>query len=89
MEIVYDPKKVASNVSKHGVTFEEAVTALYDPEAIVQEDMDSIGEYRWSLVGISSKTNLLTVIYTLKDENIIRLISARKSTRKEVKYYAE
>ncbi len=88
MEIEYDPHKAESNLTKHGVSFDEATTALYDPMALVQEDMGSIGESRWILVGLSSKANLLTVVYTLRDEEIIRLISARKATRKEVNYYA-
>ena len=88
MEIEYDPHKAETNLKKHGVSFDEATTALYDPMALVQEDMDSIGESRWILIGLSSKVNILTVVYTLRDEEIIRLISARQATRKEVKYYA-
>ena len=89
MEIEYNPQKAASNLSKHGITFEEATTVLYDSAALAQEDLDSKDEYRWILVGLSNKANLLTVIYTLKDEKTIRLISARKATRKEARYYAE
>ena len=88
MQIEYDPKKTKSNLIKHGVSFEEAATALYDPMALVQEDTDSIGENRWVFIGLSSETNLLTVVYTLREEEIIRIISARKATRKEAKYYA-
>ena len=46
MEIEYDSKKAKSNLIKHGVSFEEAVTALYDPMALVLEDKDSIDENR-------------------------------------------
>ncbi len=88
MQIEYDPKKAKSNLIKHGVSFEEAATALYDPMALVQEDTDSSGENRWIFIGLSSQTNLLTVVYTLREEEIIRIISARKATRKEAKYYA-
>ena len=56
--------------------------------ALVQEDYDSQEENRWVLVGLSNQIRLLTVVYTLRNENTIRLISARKSTRKETKYYA-
>ncbi|PHS17530.1 MAG: hypothetical protein COA86_09575 [Kangiella sp.] len=89
MEIEYDSRKAESNLSKHGISFEEATTVLYDSAGLAQEDVDSTDEYRWVLVGLSSKANLLTVIYTIKDERIIRLISARKATRKEARYYAE
>jgi len=88
MEIEYDPQKAKSNLTKHGVSFEEAVTALYDPLALAQEDTDSTGENRWIFIGLSSQTNLLTIVYTLREEDIIRIISARKATRKEAKYYA-
>ena len=46
MEIEYDPHKADSNFKKHGVSFEEATTALYDPLALVHEDKDSVGESR-------------------------------------------
>lgn len=88
MEIEYDPTKATSNLKKHGVSFEEAATALYDPMALVQEDKDSIGENRWVFIGLSSQTNLLTVVYTIREEETIRIISARKATRKEAEYYA-
>jgi uncharacterized DUF497 family protein len=88
MEIEYDPQKAKSNLIKHGVSFKEAETALYDPMALVQEDIHAISENRWVLIGLSNQANLLTIIYTLRNEETIRLISARKSTRKEVNYYA-
>jgi len=88
MEIESDPIKAASNIKKHRVSFVEAATVLYDPMALVQEDYDSIGENRWVLVGLSDQARLLTVVYTLRNENIIRLISARKATTKEAEYYA-
>ncbi|MBB88521.1 MAG: hypothetical protein CMP06_14690 [Xanthomonadales bacterium] len=88
MEIAWDPSKAASNLKKHGVSFDEAATALLDPEALAHEDEDSSGEPRWVLIGMSSHPRLLTVVYTLRGEEIIRLISARKATRKEGRYYA-
>ena len=88
MEIESDPRKAESNLKKHKVSFKEAETALYDPAALAQEDTDSTGEHRWVLIGMSENARLLTVIYTLSDNEIIRLISARKATRKEAQYYA-
>ena len=87
MNIEYDPVKAKSNETKHGITFEEAATALLDENALSMEDVDSKGENRWLLVGMSEKARLLTVIYTLRGESI-RLISARKATRKEAQSYA-
>ncbi len=88
MEIESDPIKAASNLKKHGVSFKEAVTALYDEMALVQEDIESIDENRWVLIGLSNKARLLTIVYTLRNDEIIRLISARKATKKEAGYYA-
>lgn len=89
MGIEFDPAKAKSNLKKHGVSFEEAVTALYDPMALVKEDNHSTNENRWILVGMSNQARLLTVVYTLRNnKKTIRLISARKSTAKEEKYYA-
>ena len=88
MEIESDPIKAESNLKKHGVSFKEAITVLYDEMALVQEDIDSIDENRWVLIGLSNKDRLLTIVYTLRNGEIIRLISARKATKKEAKYYA-
>ena len=88
MDVEWDPGKAAENLKKHGVRFEEAATSLLDPIALAQEDESSEGEARWVLIGMSTNARLLTVVYTLRDENRIRLISARKATRKEASFYA-
>lgn len=88
MEIEWDADKAAANLKKHGVSFEEAATSLLDPLALAQEDEVSSGEARWILIGLSASARLLTVVYTLRPEDRIRLISARKATRKEASYYA-
>jgi uncharacterized DUF497 family protein len=59
-----------------------------DPRALAQEDPASEGEPRWVLLGMSSRARLLTVVYTLRNDDRIRLISARKATRKEAEDYA-
>ena len=88
MEIEWDPEKADSNLKKHGVSFEEAATALLDPMALAQEDPASEGEPRWVLIGMSAQMRILTVVYTLRRQDRVRLISARKATRKETKHYA-
>jgi uncharacterized protein len=88
MEIEWDAAKAAANLKKHGVSFEEAATALLDPRALTQEDDSSTGEPRWVLIGMGAAARLLTVVYTLRAEERIRLISARKATRKEASFYA-
>ena len=87
-EIDWDVAKAASNLTKHGVSFEEAATALMDPAALAQEDSAATSEARWILIGLSVRARLLTVVYTVRADDRIRLISARKSTRKEASYYA-
>jgi len=87
MNIEFDPHKAISNINKHGISFDEAASCLFDPSALVQEDHDAQGEQRWTLLGMSDQARLLTVIYTLRGDSI-RLISARKSTTKEEAYYA-
>ncbi len=88
MEIEWDSDKADSNLKKHGVSFEEAATALLDPMALAQEDGSSEGEPRWVLIGMSAQLRLLTVVHTLRHQDRVRLISARKATRKEAKQYA-
>lgn len=88
MDIEWDAAKAAANFKKHGVRFEEGATSLLDPLALAQEDESAEGEARWVLVGMSGNARVLTVVYTLRDGTRIRLISARKATRKEADYYA-
>jgi uncharacterized DUF497 family protein len=88
MEFEFDPEKAASNLIKHGVSFDEAATALLDELALAYEDDDSEEEPRWKLLGMSSFGALLMVIYTLRGETP-RLISARPATKKEEAAYAK
>lgn len=88
IEVEWDSKKASSNLRKHGIGFEEATSALLDPMALAQKDPSSELEPRWVLIGMSAEGRLLTVIYTLRNEERIRLISARKATRKEAADYA-
>jgi hypothetical protein len=88
MEIEFDSVKAETNLKKHGVSFEEAASVLLDPMALGFEDPDAEGESRWVLVGMGSQARLLTVVYTLRGEQRIRLISARRATRNEAYQYA-
>ena len=86
MKIESDQKKSASNFRKHGITFEEGASVLLDPMALVREDDDSEGEQRLVALGMSGFGRLLVVVYTMRDDTI-RLISARRATKTERKYY--
>lgn len=88
MEIEFDPVKAETNLKKHGVAFDEAASVLLDPMALGFEDSDAVGESRWVVVGMSSQARLLTVVYALRADDRIRLISARQATRNEANEYA-
>ena len=89
MEFEWDKNKAASNLSKHGVSFDEARTAFDDPLYIDFYDPDhSYDEHRYIIIGQSRQNSLLIISYTERG-NVIRLISARKATRKERETYEE
>lgn len=87
MDIEFDSRKATSNLKKHGVSFDDAATVLLDPMALVREDDDAEGEARYVAVGMSKAGHLITVCYTLRDEETIRLISARSATTNERRQY--
>ncbi|HBF86149.1 MAG TPA: hypothetical protein DDW54_00560 [Clostridiales bacterium] len=93
MNIVFewDENKNKINESKHKVSFEEAKTVFYDENALVINDPEhSLDEERFVILGFSGKANLLVVCHCYRSENmVIRIISARKATKKEEKYYEE
>lgn len=85
MEFEWDRRKAAANLKKHGVPFDEAVTAFYDPLSATFDDPDhSVGERRFVTVGYSSRGRLLIVSHTER-RNVIRIINARRATAHERK----
>jgi uncharacterized DUF497 family protein len=85
----WDPRKAAANERKHGVSFDEAATAFADPHGLVVDDPRySVGEIRVALLGHSEAGRLLAVMFTERGGRI-RLISARKATRREHRQYEE
>ena len=85
----WDPAKAAAKAKAHGVSFEEAVTVFQDPLAKVHPDPDhSESERREILIGHSMQARLLLVAFTHR-QGKIRLISARKVTRRERREYEE
>jgi len=87
VHIEFDEAKARANLKKHGVSFAEAATALFDEKALSMEDPYAREESRYILLGMSELARLLMVVYTVR-HNRIRLISARKATRREVNHYA-
>jgi uncharacterized protein len=89
VRFAWDPEKATLNARKHGVSFEEASTALRDTLAVTGSDPDhSLDEQRFVTFGVSSHDRLLVVSHT-EEEDVIRIISARLATRQERKIYEE
>ena len=89
MKIEWEPKKAKSNLEKHGVSFEEAATALSDPMAATGADPDhSLTEERYVTFGVSEQGRLVVVSHTEKNQTI-RIISARKASKGERELYEE
>ncbi|HEX19937.1 MAG TPA: BrnT family toxin [Acidiferrobacteraceae bacterium] len=88
MEVRWDPAKAKANHKKHGVRFSDAELVLYDPMALSFEDSDAEGEQRFVSIGRDAMGDVLVVVYSYRDD-AIRLISARRATRKEVRIYEE
>ena len=85
----WDDRKNTANKAKHRVSFEEAQTVFFDEHAIEYYDPDySESEDRFLMLGYSYRIRVLVVSYTLRKEGTeIRIISARKATKKEQKAY--
>ena len=85
----WDQAKAASNLEKHGVSFEEAATVFGDPLYVDFFDPDhSVDEHRYLIIGQSTAGRLLILSYTERDE-AVRLISARDVTLSERRVYEE
>ena len=83
----WDLKKAKTNLEKHGISFEEASTAFKDPLSLTIDDpLHSSDEERLILIGMSYYNHILVIVHTEIGDNI-RIISARKATRKERNYY--
>lgn len=88
-EFEWDSEKAADNLRKHGVSFEEAVTAFGDPLSILLPDPDhSVGEERYLVMGMSTAGRLLVVAFVERPPRT-RIISARLATKGERRDYEE
>lgn len=84
-----DDRKSLANRRKHGVSFEEAQSAFFDPQAREMADPERSGdEERFLLLGMSRKLRLLVVCHCYREaEEVIRIISARRATKRETTQY--
>jgi len=88
MKFSWDPRKADSNLRKHGVAFDEAITVFSDPLALIFDDMEhSEEEHREIIIGYSTLQRLVLVCFVERLEDTIRIISARRATKDEIKDY--
>ena len=86
MEIKWNPQKAEANFRKHKIRFSDAESVLFDPMALTIEDQIIDQEQRFLSVGSDAFGRILVIVYAYHGDTI-RLISARKATPKERKYY--
>lgn len=87
MRITWDTEKAAANLDKHGVDFHDAATVFTDPLSTTFPSEDhSENEARFLTIGEAARRKLLVVAHTEEDE-IIRIISARRTTPQERRFY--
>ena len=88
MKFSWDPRKADSNLRKHGIAFDEAITVFNDPLAFIFDDTEhSEEEHREIVIGFSTLSRLILVCFVERMEDTIRIISARRATKGEVKDY--
>jgi uncharacterized DUF497 family protein len=88
----WDETKAESNKRKHGITFDDAIQVFGDLDGFTEEDYAGVDEARWRTIGFAESAILLFVAYTVREEenaDIVRIISARRATRKEVIRYGK
>ena len=89
MEFEWDPEKAAANIRRRRVSFNEAATVLEDPlSTTFPDEAHSEGEIRFVTVGVSQRGRLLVVAHTERNDTI-RIISARRATRRERAFYEQ
>jgi uncharacterized DUF497 family protein len=92
VQFVWDEAKSRANKAKHGVSFEAAKLVFDDPFQFSVPDRGEHGEERWRTIGLVRSVSLIVVIHTYVEESgeeIVRIISARKATRRERARYEE
>jgi len=89
MDFEWSAEKATSNMNKHGVSFEDAVRVFFDPLRIDIHDIrENYGGERWAVIGMAWSA-VLYLVYTMRNENTIRIISARKADAQEERRYCQ
>ena len=88
MKFEWDPQKAQSNLRKHGISFEEALTVFNDTLAFIFDDMEHTqAEHREIIIGMSAVRRIVLVCFLESHEDTIRIFSARRATKGEIKDY--
>lgn len=88
MRFEWDEKKNRANIRKHGIDFNDVVDIFRHPVLTLHDGREDYGEDRWLALGWIRAT-VGVVVYVERDEEVIRIISARKATKNEVKRYEQ
>lgn len=89
IQFEWDTDKAASNFNKHQVSFETACEVFFDPFVHLLDEEQYEDDARETLIGMTLEWNVLCVIYTERQGDVFRLISARPATSTERQYYEE
>ncbi|MBE9527232.1 MAG: BrnT family toxin [Proteobacteria bacterium] len=92
MQFNWDDNKNKTNLAKHGISFGAASLVFDDPCALSKQERYKDGEERWQTLGLINGVVVLLVAHTFQEQDeveIVRIISARKATRQERKYYEQ
>lgn len=88
MRFEWDPRKARINLRKHGVSFDEARSVFADRNALLWADpAHSDSEDRFAILGMSSSRRMLFVYHSYRADDLVRIFSARKATRGEIRNY--
>lgn len=88
MRFEWDEAKNKANISKHGIDFADVIDIFNHPMLSLIDDRDDYDEERWIAIGWL-KFLVGVVIYTEQEGDVIRIISARKATKREVQFYEQ
>lgn len=85
----WDEGKNQINIGKHGIDFRDAVRVFDDPNCMIRADnREDYGEERFQIMGFTP-SGVLVVIFTEREEDVTRIISAREATKSEKKLYRD
>jgi uncharacterized DUF497 family protein len=87
-QFVWDSDKASVNIAKHGTSFETACQVFFDP-FVRLEDASDEGEQREAAVGLTEDWRLLFVVHLVREQDVIRIVSARSATAQERKAYED